>query len=247
MTDNSSGQIPGDMPRQFATTRWSMVARARGGTPYRARVALDELCRAYWYPVYSFVRRKGLDSNDALDVTQSFFARFVEQDFFDQAAPQQGRLRSYLLKAVQNHFISMQRAASAKKRAPATSPISLDQVESERRYHLEPTNELTAERAFERQWALAVIEQAMSRLHAELTDKLGAQHSDQIVRLLTGQAGEVTLAEVATELQTTEAALKVRMHRIRGRYRQLLRTEVADTVGENVDVDEELRNLLEVL
>lgn len=242
-----SSQLPADLPQRFESTRWSIVADARHGTPARARAALEELCRAYWYPIYSFVRRKGLPPETALDVTQSFFVRVLEQNLFDAATPQRGRLRSFLLKAVQNHLISCQRADAAQKRSPQGAILSLDQLESERRFQLEPSDPDTAERGFERQWALTLIERAMDRLRTELTEKLGTNPAARLIQLLTGQAEGSSLAAVAEELGTTEAAMKVRMHRIRGRYRQLLRLEVADTVSETVDVDEELRNLMDAL
>ncbi|GAA5509057.1 hypothetical protein [Novipirellula caenicola] len=247
MSHLSSSQLPSNLPRRFESTRWSIVADARHGTPASARVALQELCRAYWYPIYSFVRRKGLAPESAQDVTQSFFVRVLERDFFDAANPHRGRLRSFLLKAAQNHLISCQRSDAALKRSPQRAILSLNQLESEARFQLEPSDVQTAERSFERQWALTVIQRAMDRLATELTDKLGSQHAARLMQLLTGQAEDVSLAAAATELQTTEAAMKVRMHRIRGRYRQILRLEVADTVSETVDVDEELRNLLDAL
>ncbi|QEG43460.1 RNA polymerase sigma factor [Roseimaritima ulvae] len=247
MSHSSSSQLPSDLPRRFESTRWSIVADARRGTPARSRAALEELCRAYWYPIYSFVRRKGLPPESARDITQSFFVRVLERDFFDAATPERGRLRSFLLKSVQNHLISHQRAAAAQKRAPQAMLISLDQLEPERRFQLEPADPQTAERSFERQWALTLIERAMDRLRTELTDKLGPQSAARLIQLLTGEAEGMSLAAVAEELQTSDAAMKVRMHRIRGRYRQLLRMEVADTVSENVDVDEELKNLLDAL
>lgn len=247
MSSTPFSQLPEDLPRRFESTRWSIVADARHGTPARCRAALEALCRAYWYPVYSFVRRKGLPPETAMDVTQSFFVQVLEQDFFDAATPERGRLRSFLLKAVQNHLVSCQRADAAQKRSPQGRIISLDQLEPERRFQLEPSAPSTAERGFERQWALTLIERAMDRLRAELTDKLGPHPAARLIQLLTGQAPGMSLAAVAEELRTTEAAMKVRMHRIRGRYRQILRMEVADTVSENVDVDEELRNLMNAL
>ncbi|WP_153556086.1 RNA polymerase sigma factor [Roseimaritima sediminicola] len=243
----TSSQLPVGLPRRFESTRWSIVADAREGTPLRSRAALEELCQAYWYPVYSFIRHRGLSAEEALDVTQSFFVRVVEQRLFAAATPERGRLRSFLLKSAQNHLIGYQRGQRAKKRSPPTPLLSLSPADSESRFQREPADHGTPERNFERQWALTVIDRAMNRLQAELSEKVGTPHTARLIQLLTGQAGRTPLAQVAEELQTTEAALKVRMHRIRARYRQLLRIEVADTVSDRVDVDEELKNLLDAL
>ncbi len=229
--------------RRFATTRWSLVAAAgRSASPQSDR-ALATLCEDYWFPLYAFVRREGYSPHDAQDLTQEFFARLLQKNYLADADRRRGRFRSFLLASLK-HFLSKERdRARAQKRGGGRAPLSLDFASAESRYRLEPADELTAERLFDRRWALTVLEQVLGRLRAEsaAADKLPL--FDQLKGFLTGRKGSRPYSEVADELAMTEGAVKVAVHRLRRRYRELLKQEIAQTLTGPEELDDELRHL----
>ena len=231
--------------RVFATTRWSIVLAAGAVTP-SAEEALAVLCRAYWYPLYAFVRRRGYGAEDAQDLTQGFFARLLEKDGLASVDRAKGRFRSFLLAAMQHFLANEWDRQQAQKRGGGIVLISIDDAEAERRYHNEPAEQITAEQLFDRRWALTLVDQVLARLGQEMADAGKAAQFDALKFCLTGERG-AAYAEIAGRLRTTEGALKVAIHRLRDRYRTLLRAEIAETVGSDADVDDELRQLFSAL
>jgi RNA polymerase sigma-70 factor (ECF subfamily) len=230
----------------FLTTRWSIVLDAQGETA-AARAALETLCRSYWLPLYAFVRRAGHDPEDAKDLTQEFFARLLERRDFDAVRKEKGRLRSYLLVALK-HFLSNERQrAHAVKRGRGDGPISLDEIMLNQRFDLEPAETLTAEQIYERRWATAVLDQVLARLEAEYRSSGKGLLFDHLKVLLADEPGHASQAAMAEELGMTENALKQAFHRMRLRYRECLRDEIAQTLASEDDLEDELRHLIAVL
>jgi RNA polymerase sigma-70 factor (ECF subfamily) len=230
----------------FLTTHWSVVLAAGRSDSTRARQALETLCRAYWYPLYVFVRRLGQAPHDAEDLVQSFFAQCLEKNYLGAAEQAKGRFRSFLLIALKRFLANEWDKARARKRGGSTPPISLDALTAEQRYALEPSERLSADRLFERRWALTLLEQVLARLSAEQIATGRADAFEVLKECLTG-GRETSYAELATRLGTNEGAVKVAVHRLRRRYRELLEAEIANTVGSPEEVAEERRYLLSVL
>jgi RNA polymerase sigma factor (sigma-70 family) len=230
----------------FVTTHWSVVLEAQGRSP-AANEALEKLCRSYWPPLYAFIRRQGYSREEAKDLTQDFFARLLERRDFDAVRREKGRLRSYLLVALK-HFLSNAREhAAAIKRGSGQRVIPLDDALLGQRSDLGFADTITAEQLYERRWALAVLQQVLSRL-AEEYRRLGkTELFGQLKELLTDEADAPSQAEIAGELGMSENAVKQAFHRFRERYRQLLREEIAHTVAAPGDVEDELRHLVSVL
>ena len=229
--------------RSFSATRWSVVLAAAGD----AEDALATLCRAYWYPLYAFLRRQGLNTHDAEDVTQGFFAHIVETDALAQVDRAKGRFRTFLLASLK-HFLADERdRAKAQKRGGGRAVISLDACEAEERYALEPRDELSPDKLFDRRWAIAVIERALARLDAEYSATGKGALFSALKPLLTAPGSARPYAEIGAEFGMNEGAVKVAVHRLRQRYGAALRAEIAETVGSADEVDEELRHLLDAL
>ena len=231
------------MSTSFATTRWSLVLAAGKGASPDAQDALAALCQTYWYPLYAYVRRQGHQPDDAQDLTQAFFARLLEKHYLQSADPERGRFRSFLLTAFQR-FLSKERDRErTKKRGGGMKSLDLDFEAGERRYRLEPAHEATAEKVYEQRWALTLLDRVFARLRDE-SDRAGKQEAFNCLKVyLTGAAGTPRYREAAAELGMTEAAVKVAVHRLRRRYRDLVREEIAQTVAGPEEVDEELRHL----
>lgn len=231
----------------FVTTHWSVVLAAGCSDTTRARDALAGLCQSYWYPLYVYVRRRGHSPEDAKDLTQEFFARLLEKNWVGGADQSKGRFRSFLLSAM-NHFLSDEwDKARAQKRGGGIPAVPLQFDTAETRYGVEPSDCTTPERVFERRWALTLLEQVLHRLRAEYeedgkTDLFAALHP-----CLVGERTAQPYAELATKLGVNEGTVKSAVHRLRQRYRQLLRDEIANTVAGAEEVDEELRHLFAVL
>jgi RNA polymerase sigma-70 factor (ECF subfamily) len=236
---------PGDS--QFHTTRWSLVAAAAAENPSAVEPALEELCRAYWYPIYAFVRRRGHSADDAADLTQSFFARLLEKEYLADADQQRGRFRAFLLTAVSRFLSKEHERAAAQKRGGGQRILAIDAAEGEARYQREPSHELTPQRIFERRWALTLLDRTLAALRQEHEAAGKLALFDALKVFLTGEAGAPPLREAAANLQMTEGAVKVAVHRLRQRYRDALRAEIAQTVSELGDVDDELSLLLSAL
>ncbi|MFP6665730.1 MAG: sigma factor [Pirellulales bacterium] len=230
-------------PRNFATTRWSVVLVAGQTSSPDAEAALATLCETYWFPLYAYVRRRGHDVSQAQDLTQEFFARLLEKDYVAAADPERGRFRAFLLTAFK-HFLSKERdKARAQKRGGGRAPLSWDFASGESRYTVEPTDKLTPEQLYDRQWTVALLDRVMRRLQAEMRESGKADWFDKLKGCIAGGTKGATYAEAAASLGSTAAAAKMATHRMRKRYRELLRGEIAETVEHIADVEDEIRAL----
>jgi RNA polymerase sigma factor (sigma-70 family) len=230
---------------RFATTRWSQVIAAAGVSP-TADVALAELCEAYWYPIYAFVRRSGHSVDDASDLTQAFFMCVLEKHYLKDARPDRGRFRSFLLASVR-HFLSNERDwRMTLKRGGRQPHISLDFGTGEERYQLDPADELTPEHVYERRWTLAVLDKAMARLFVKYDDAGRGELFSRLKPYLVGDE-PASYHELADALEVSEGSLRVAVHRLRKDYKKTLRDAIAETVERDEDVDDELRYLLTVV
>lgn len=232
---------------QFTTTHWSLVLAAGDYDSEVARDALARLCTAYWVPVFAFVRRQGYPVEDAQDLTQAFFARVLEKNDFAAADRSRGRFRTFLLTACQ-HFLSNERDRErALKRGGGSVPLSIDAATAEARYASAMAHEETPERLYERQWAMALLASVLRELGGEFAASGSERLFERLSPFLTFDAGGDPYASVAEELGMTVGAVKVAVHRLRKRYRNLLRARVADTVAAKEEVDDEIRHLLQSL
>jgi len=230
--------------KNFPGTLWTVVLHAGRAEPAQAQAALAQLCQAYWYPLYSFIRRRGYTPHDAEDLTQAFFTHLLEKRGLGRIDPQQGRFRTFLLASLKNFLANDYDRGQALKRGGGQTIVSLDEDRAEARYQREPSHDLTPDRHFERQWALTVLDQVLAALQVEYHAKGQGQLFEELKAVLIGRAG--SYADMATRLGRSEGAIKVAIHRLRQRYRELLRAQIAATVGEG-DVEDELRHLLTVL
>jgi DNA-directed RNA polymerase specialized sigma24 family protein len=230
----------------FTTTHWSVVLEARGHSP-AAQDALDKLCRAYWRPVHSFVTRQGICATEAEDITQGFFALILERRDFDAVRREKGRLRSYLLTSLKHFLVSEHRRAMTAKRGKGQRPVPLDELNGSERIDMQLTDHLSADRLYERRWALTLMEQVLRRLKEEYTVGGNAELFDWLKQLLPDEPGAVSRAEIAAQLGMTENAVRQAFHRFRRRYQALLREEIANTVAIAGDIEDELRHLISVL
>jgi RNA polymerase sigma-70 factor (ECF subfamily) len=230
----------------FATTQWSVVLAAQGRSP-GADEALEKLCRTYWWPLYGFVRRNGFGPEEAQDMTQGFFALLLERHDFDVVRREKGRLRSYLLVSLKNFLAKARRRDLAVKRGEGRALVPLDELLERERANLEPADTLSADRIYERRWALTLLEQVLTRLESEYRAAGNEKLFDCLREFLSDEPSRRSQAEVATELGMTENAVKQAFHRLRQRYRQLLRDEIAQTVAVPGDVEDELRHFISVL
>jgi RNA polymerase sigma factor (sigma-70 family) len=230
----------------FATTHWSVVLAAANEETPEAAAALERLCRTYWYPLYAYVRREAYSPADAQDLTQGFFAQLLARNSLAQVGPEKGKFRSFLL-ASMRHFLSDQRErARTVKRGGRVQILSLDAQEAEDRYRLEPVERLDAEKIYERRWAMTLLEQALARLREESAAAGKAELFERLRRFVAGDS-EATWGEAAVELGLTEGAMKAAVHRLRARYRTLLRDEIAQTVADPAEIEEEVRYLIRVV
>jgi len=231
---------------QFALTRWSMVLAAGDWrTESHSRRAMDELARTYWFPLYAFVRRKGHAPAAAEDLVQAFFTRLLEKDVLLAADPARGKFRSFLLASLKNFMANAWDKEQAQKRG-AGQVFSLQAVDAEARYRAEPADHMTPERIFERRWALAVLDQVLCALRADYDSRGNAALFAALEPLLVA-AAHPPYATLAAELGMSEDAVKVAAHRLRRRYRDLLRREIAQTVADPSLIDNEIRDLLSAL
>lgn len=232
----------------FTTTHWSVVLEAQGPTP-AARAALEKLCRTYWRPIYGFVRRQGIGPEEAEDLTQGFFALLLERRDLDAVRKEKGRLRSYLLTSLKHFLTNERNRALAIKRGQGQRLISLDELRDHERAGLEPADSLTAEQIYERRWALALLDQVMVRLRDDYraAGPASAGLFDWLQKSLTEEMDRPSHAETAREFGMTEDAVKQALRRLRQRYGQLLREEIAHTVMAPGDIEDELRHLIAVL
>jgi len=233
--------------RSFATTHWSLVLAAAHDSRPDAQAALATLCETYWYPLYAYVRRLGYKAEDAQDLTQGFFAALLEKQYVKAADRERGRFRSFLLTALKRFLSKEYDRAHAQTRGGKRKPISLDLESGESRYALEPSHDVTPEAIYQRRWALTVLDRVIVRLRQAYADAGKEKVFDGVKAFLTGETGAPPYEQVARELGMSEGAVKVAVHRLRRRYRDLLRSEIAQTVADPEEVEEELKYLLTVL
>ncbi len=230
----------------FATTHWSVVLTAQGESP-AAQEALEKLCRTYWRPIYSFVRRKGIRPEEAEDLTQGFFALLLERKDLSTVRKEKGRLRSYLLASVKHFLADEWRHAMAVKRGKGQWLIPLEELRERERIDVERSDRLTADQIYERRWALTVLEQVLARLRDEYRSAGNLRFFDRMKQKLMDEPGRPSQAQIASEFDMTENAVKQAFYRFRQRYQFLLREEIAHTVAMPSDIEDELRHLIAVV
>ena len=247
MSDNTHINSTPFRGGRFATTHWSIVLAAGRSSSPKHESALSTLCQTYWFPLYAYLRRHGYDAHQAADYTQAFFARMLEKDYLKKVKPKPGKFRSFLLKALK-HFISNERArAAAQKRGGGRTLLSLDFENAERRYALEPVDDLSPDKLFEKSWAFTVLERTISRLEAELAAKGKQKLFDHLKVFLTAEANTIPYSEVAAKVDMTEGTVRLTVHRMRKRCKELLRDEIGQTVTSESQIDDEIRGLFKVL
>ena len=230
----------------FSTTQWSVVLAAQDRSP-AADEALEKLCRTYWWPLYGFVRRNGYRPEEAQDLTQGFFALLLKRRDLDVVRREKGRLRSYLLVSLKNFLAKARRRELALKRGEGRSLVPLDELLARERGDLEPASALSADNVYERRWALTLLEQVLARLEEEYRVASNELLFESLNELLAGESGAPSQADIAKKLGMTEHAVKQAFYRLRQRYRELLREEIAHTVAVPADVEDELRHFISVL
>ena len=242
-TDESDGQTGARPEPLFVTTHWSVVLAAGHGDTTRAADALAHLCQAYWYPLYAYARRLGSSPHEAQDLTQEFFARLLKGNWVAQADQQRGRFRSFLLTAMKHFIANEWNKAQTHKRGGGQPILSLNDDSAEHRYRLEPAEQATPESLFERGWALTLLDGVLARLEEEYRREGKQAWMEAMRPALTSDRGALDYAEMAAKLDVTETAARVAVHRLRQRYRQLIRVEVASTVATPEEVEAEMHHL----
>jgi len=237
---SSASTAPGDI---FATTHWTVVlAAGRRHTP-QSDGALEELCRNYWFPLYAYVRRRGQNKEDAEDLVQAFFARFLEKNYLAGLSAERGRFRAFLLASLKHFLINEWKKSRRQKRGGGEKILSLDWQTADTKFQVAATNEPSPDKAFDREWALALLAKVIERLCAQCAADGKARLFDQLKIFLTAGKGALSHADAAKKLGMDEAAVRVAVHRLRKHYRVLLRDEIAQTLADAADVDEEMRAL----
>jgi len=232
---------------RFATTRWSLVLKAGGTSSKDAAPALASLLESYWQPLYAFVRRKGHDPEAAFDMTQEFLSRILERNLLAAADPHRGRFRTFLLTALERFLINEWASSRRIKRGGGRKWVSLELDDAEKSYRLDPADNRTPERVYERRWALVLLERALERLDDEHRGSSRGALYAAVRHELSGKGTLVSNAEIAASLGMTEGAVKTAVHRLRRRYGEILREEIAETVATPEDVEDEIRHLFEAL
>ena len=232
-------------PSDFPTTRWTLVVAAADPQRKEARSALASLCESYWYPLYAYVRRRGYRPDQAQDLTQEFFIRVLEGRYLDRADQEKGRFRAFILKSLK-FFVADEGDRERAQKRGGGAVLPLEFPTGEERYQREPTHDETPERIFERRWALSVLDRVVERVRNEFVQHGRPEHFERLKVFLLGQS-DAPYAALAREMNTSEGALKVAIHRLRKRYRELFRQEIADTVADPAEVESEIRYLAAVL
>jgi DNA-directed RNA polymerase specialized sigma24 family protein len=230
----------------FATTHWSVVLDAGHSETTRGRDALGALCETYWYPLYAYVRRQGHSPHDAEDLTQGFFARLLENESLVGLSPEKGKFRTFLLVALKRFLANEWHRANSQKRGGGSFRVPLQGHTAETRYVAEPVEELTAEKLYERRWALTLLDCVLGRLGKEFNSAGKREFFEKLKPYLTAEKSTIPCSEAASGLGMNEGAFKVAVHRLRRRFRELFREEVAHTVARPQEIDEEIRHLLAV-
>jgi RNA polymerase sigma-70 factor (ECF subfamily) len=233
--------------RHFATTHWSIVREAGHRSTPEAAAALETLCQAYWFPLYAFVRRQGHREAEAQDLTQSFFVKLLERDDLRHLTPEKGRFRSFLLASLKHFLLNEWDRTKAQKRGGGRIILSLDFAAAESRLNVEPIDRVTPQSIFERQWAVTLLDRVRTLLREEFLAEDRGEQFDVLYIHLTGDSSGLSYAEAAARLSMTEAAVKMAVHRLRRRFRDAIRREIAQTVATPEDVDDEIHTLMAAL
>jgi RNA polymerase sigma factor (sigma-70 family) len=231
----------------FATTHWTAVLAAGRGSSPQADVALEELCRSYWYPLYAFVRRQGHSREDAEDLTQGFFARLLEKNYLEGVSSDRGKFRSFLLMAFKRFVANEWDHANRQKRGGGAMPLSLDWQDADQRYQIIPVDALSPDKLYDRAWAVTVLEQVITRLRDESAAEGRTRQYEQLKAFLMVGKSDIPYAQAAAALELTEGAVRVAVHRLRQRYRELLRKEIAQTLSDPAQINEEMQALFSAL
>jgi RNA polymerase sigma factor (sigma-70 family) len=227
----------------FVTTHWSVVLSAQDPASPRCLEALETLCRTYWYPLYAYARRSGHSPADAEDLTQGFFARLLEKDYLNSAERAKGRFRSFLLMALKRYLANEWDREHAQKRGGFTTIVPIDAELAESRFAAEPSHNVPPDVLFDRQWARTLLDRTMAQLNQEYTSSGRAKLFEYLQGSLARDESALPYAQIAAELNLTEPAVKMAVHRLRARYREILRAEIANTVPTPDEVEEEIRYL----
>lgn len=236
-----------NVPRDFRTTHWSVVLAAGQGDSPQAADALTTLCRTYWYPLYVYVRRQGHPPQDAEDLTQEFFARLIEKRLVALADRERGRFRTFLLTSLKHFLINEWEKARAVQRGGRCTFVSLQEENAADRFQAELTDGLTPEKAYEKRWTATLLEGVLRQLRAEADASDRRALFEKLKDYLWGEAGAITYVSIASELSLTPTAVKVAAHRLRQRFREVLRAEIAHTVAREEEIDDELRHLFAIV
>jgi RNA polymerase sigma factor (sigma-70 family) len=232
-------------PSDFPITRWTLVVAAGDSQRKEAHSALASLCEGYWYPLYAYVRRRGYPADQAQDLTQEFFVRVLDGRYLDRADPEKGRFRAFILTSLK-FFLADEADRNRAQKRGGGNLRSLEISSGEERYQRDPAHNETPERIFERRWALSVLDRVVEKLRNEFVHHGRPEHFERLKVFLLGQS-DAPYATLAREMNTSEGALKVAIHRLRKRYRDLFRQEIADTVADPAEVESELHFLAAVL
>jgi RNA polymerase sigma-70 factor (ECF subfamily) len=227
----------------FATTHWTVVLAAGESNSQQAGLALEELCRTYWYPLYVYVRRQTPTREDAEDLTQAFFARFLEKNYLADVNSERGRFRAFLLAALKHFLANEWDRANRQKRGGGLATVPLDWQNADTRFQIDPPDHLSPDKLYDRAWAVTVLERVLARLRAESVADGKVELFDRLKPFLMVGKGAIPYAQVAESSKLTEGAVRVAVHRLRGRYRELLRDEVRQTISDPAQVEEEMRAL----
>ena len=242
-TNPPSTHGPAPSADVFATTHWSLVLAAGANRAPQPDLAMEELCRTYWYPLYAYIRHQGHSRQDAEDLTQGFFARFLARNYLKGLRSDKGRFRAFLLAALK-HFLANERdRAASLKRGGGVPALSLDWKDAASRYQIEPANQLSPDKLYDRAWAVTLLERVIQRLRDESATDGKAEWFDQLKPFLMMDRTAMHYGQAAAALGLTPGAARVTVHRLRKRYREVLRQEIARTLSHPAQVDEEMRTL----
>jgi RNA polymerase sigma factor (sigma-70 family) len=247
VTENPGSAAAGSGPAAFVPTHWSVVLAAKDKSSPQSQEALETLCRTYWYPLYVFARRQGHQPHDAQDLTQEFFIRLLQKDYLDAVEQERGRFRTFLIMAFKRFLANEWDRSRAQKRGGGQTPLPLDPELTENRYQEEASVEMGADLAFDRHWAVTLLDQALARLRDEHQQQGKGAEFEVLRQFLAVGKDPITYGVVADQLGQSEAAVKMAVHRLRRRYRTVFREAIAQTVTAPADVEEEMRHLLQVL
>jgi len=240
---STSTPPPSASDARFVTTHWSVVLSARGTDSTRSAAALETLCRTYWYPLYGYMRRQGRSAHDAQDLTQGFFARLLQKDYLQAAAREKGKFRTFLLMTLKRFVANEWDREHALKRGGFAPVVPIGQEVAESRFAAEPSHNLQPDILFDREWARTLLERAMAHLQQEYVASGRAKLFEYVQSCLAREDSALPYAEIAARLKLTEPAVKMAVYRLRTRYREILREEIAHTVSAPEEIEEEIRQL----